>query len=390
VRSDPAVLFSDHNPSRFNGGEELVLREILLGLAARGWRCLLAYHRWGDLVPEYEAAGIVCRRFDLNPARLSEPWRFAASVAQQALWARREGVRLLHCNSYFRAAHTGAVKRLGGFPALCHFHLGPPEYLSRQYRWGLRRMDGFIAVSKWSGVEWSGALEMASEYFDVLHNPIDTARFRPDNGKRDSARSELEVADDCTVVGYCGRLVQDKGVGVLVQAMARLVHARGPIMLMIIGGDHQNVVLHGERLEPKLRELCAQLGVTEQVLFMGARADVDRWYNAMDILAVPTPFAEAFGLVVAEGLACGLPVVASRVGGIPEILSGPLEELLTPPNDVGALAAGLDRLIGDPERRMRLGRAGREIVERNFGVPAYLAKLEQLFERALMSPRSVA
>ncbi len=142
----PAILFSDHHPSSSNGGEELVLREILLGLAARGWRCLLAYHAWGDLVPEYEAAGIECRRFDLAPLRLGNPARFLASIARQALWARRRQVRLLHCNSYVRAAHGAAVEGFAGLPAVCHLHNPLPEYLSRQYRWGLRHLDRLVAV----------------------------------------------------------------------------------------------------------------------------------------------------------------------------------------------------------------------------------------------------
>jgi glycosyltransferase involved in cell wall biosynthesis len=383
-----AVVFSDRNPSRSNGGEELVLREALLGLAARGWRCLLAYHEWGDLIPEYEAAGIGCRRFDLTAVRLQNPWRFASSVTQQVLWARRQGVGLYHCNSYFRAAHAAAVKHLGGVPAICHFHIPPPEYLSRQYRWGLKQLDEFVAVSRCTAAEWSQALSVPQERVAVLHNPIDTTRFRPDPDARKSARGELGVADDCIVIGFCGRLIEEKGPDVLIRAAARLVAQHQPIKLLILGSDAQNIILHGRPFEPTLRRLARELGIADRVNFLGGRHDVERWYNAADLMTAPSLFSDSFGLVVAEALACGRPVIASRIGGIPEIMSGPLDEFLVPPNDIDALAVALHRLISDPERRAQVGRIGQEIVAKNFGVGLFLDRLEQIFTRTLTSDQS--
>jgi glycosyltransferase involved in cell wall biosynthesis len=349
---------------------------------------LLAYHDWGDLVPEYQAAGVECRQFDLTQARLDSPWRFASSVARQVLWARRERVELYHCNSYFRAAHVAAVKRLGGFPAICHFHIPSPDYLSRQYRWGLQQLEGLIAVSARTASEWSRTLQVPTGRIDVLHNPIDTARFRPDAAARKSTRDELGVDDDCIVIGYCGRLIREKGVDILLRAVASLVADKRPVKLIVLGSDGQNVVLYGEPLEPKLKSLAHELGIAGAVAFLGARPDVERWYNAMDVVVAPSVYSEPFGLVVAEALACGRPVIASRIGGIPEIMTGPLDEFLVPPNDVAALAAALRRLIGDPQRRAQAGRIGRDVVENNFGVALFLDRLERIFVRTLMPERS--
>lgn len=384
--TSPAILFSDYQPSRFNGGEELVLRTAILGLAARGRRCLLAYHKWGDLVPEYEAAGIQCRQFDLSPIRATSPGAFLKSIAGQAIWARREGVGLLHCNSYFRAAHARAVKSLGGFPSICQFHLPAPPYLSRQYRWGLRRLDGYIAVSACTAAEWSRALGAPRGRIEVLYNPIDTNRFWPDDKARASARREIGANDDCLLLGYCGRLVEEKGVDVLIRATARLVADHRNVRLVVLGNDAQNVTLHGEPLKPKLKALARQLGLADHVDFLDARQDVERWYNAIDVLVAPSVYAEPFGLVIAEALACGRPAVATRIGGIPEILTAPLDELLVPPGDEKTLATVLRRLIDDPQRRTQLGRLGREIVQRKFLVSLFLDGLEQIYERAMTFP----
>ena len=372
----PVTLFSDHNPSRYQGGEELVLRNTLLGLAARGWRCLLAYHEWGDLVPEYEAAGIACRQFDLTPARVNHPLTFLGSVTGQALWARSQGVRLLHCNSYFRAAHAAAIRSLGGFPAICHLHNPPPDYLSRQYRWGLQRLDGFIAVSDQTAAEWSRALHIPRAHWSVLHNGIDLNRFRPDSHARQSARSEIDAAPSTAIIGYCGRLIRDKGIDVLLRAVAKLTGL--DVRVVVLGSDAQNVRLYGARLEPELKELAAQLGLADRTIFLGARHDVERWYNAFDILAVPSVYSDPLPLAVVEGLACGVAVVASRIGGIPELLGGPLGELLVPSRDEVALAATLRRLIDDPKRRVELGSLGRSVAEREFGMSRFLDGIEAI------------
>lgn len=384
----PKILFNDHNPSRSNGGEELVLRQSLLGLAARGWRCLLAYHQWGDLIPEYEAAGIECRQFDLAQARLDYPWRFAGSVARQARWARRERVGLYHCNSYFRAAHAAAVKRIGGFPAICHFHIPPPGYLSRQYRWGLQQFDGFIGVSSCTADEWRQTLRASADRIEVVYNPVDTMRFRPDPEAGISARRELGIDDACFVIGYCGRLIREKGVEVLLRAVARLAAEKHRLKLIILGSDAQNILLHGAPLAPALGQLAQELGIAEVVTFLGVRPDVERWYNAMDVVVAPSIVSEGFGLVVAEALAAGRPVIASRIGGIPEIMRGPLDELLVPPHDADALAAALRRLIDDPQRRAEIGKIGRDIVEKNFGAPLFLDRLEQIFWRTLATQKN--
>lgn len=377
------VLFNDLHPSRCNGGEEQVLRQVILGLAARGWRCLLAYQDWGDLIPEYQVAGIECRQFSLEAGRLVAPGPFVKSIAQQVFWARRERVRLLHCNSYNRASMTAVAKILSGVPAICHLHLEPPEYLSRQYRWGLNQLERFIAVSAWSAAVWSQTLGLPRERFAVLHNAIDTSRFRPDDDARATARQKIGAGPDCFVIGYCGRIVRGKGVDLLVRAVAPLANKNPAIKLLVIGSDAQNILHYREPLVPMLKELAGQLGIAHNVTFLGARTDVERWYNAMDVLVVPAIAAEPFGLVVAEALACGLPAIASRVGGIPEVLNGALDELLVPPNDVDALIAALQRMIDDPERRSRFGALGRDAVKKNLAIPPYLDRLGQLLQGML-------
>ena len=380
MNSRRAILFNDWHPSHLNGGEEQVLRQVMLGLAGRGWRCLLAYHEWGDFIPEYEAAGMECRQFDLSAARPKAPARLLKSALSQLTWARRERVGLLYCNSYARAPVTAIAKMIGSLPAVCHLHLEPPSYLSRQYRWGLGRIGRFIAVSDWSAAQWTAELGLPAKQFAALHNPIDTSRFRPDADARAAARQELGLDSDDFVIGYCGRLVRGKGVDVLVRAAAPLMRRDSAVKLLIIGSDAQNILHYDEPVVPVIKALAVELGIADQVTFLGVRPDVERWYNAMDTLVAPVTDVEPFCLVVAEALACGRPAIASRLGGIPEILQGSLSELMVPPSDVDALAGALQRMLEDTPRRDRLGTLGRRFVQANFALQPYLDRLEHLVE----------
>jgi glycosyltransferase involved in cell wall biosynthesis len=139
------------------------------------------------------------------------------------------------------------------------------------------------------------------------------------------------------------------------------------IKLLVVGQDYPP----GNNHTNELRELAAELGVSKHVVFTGLRSDVPRLMAAADILAMPS-FEEPFGLVYAEAMAMKKPVVAFDNGGTPEVVEHEKSGLLSPQDDVPALAANLRRLVNDPELRRRMGEYGRQRVEARF-VPERLA-----------------
>lgn len=184
----------------------------------------------------------------------------------------------------------------------------------------------------------------------VLYNPIDVERFRPDPGLREASRRRFGFAPNDVVVGFAGRFERQKGVYVLASAlesvMTRCPNARA---LWVGGGE----------VGP---EIDAQLAASPH----GGRHVRQPWTNdivgcfaAMDVLAFPPIRRESFGRVSAEAQACGLPVVASRVGGIPETLRENVSGVLVAPGDVAALADALASLVSNAGDRARMGAAGR-------------------------------
>lgn len=159
-----------------------------------------------------------------------------------------------------------------------------------------------------------------------------------------------QFGDGRVNIVFVGRLEERKGVPILLEAYRRLVADGEPVRLIIAGGGPD---------EPAHRAFVAAHGL--DVVFTGRFPDSDkaRWYREADIVAAPSPFGESFGMVLVEAMANGKPVVAARNTGYRTVLTGPGAEFLVAPGDPGALAAGLRRLVRDPELRARLGAWGR-------------------------------
>ncbi|MBW3615589.1 MAG: glycosyltransferase family 4 protein [Actinobacteria bacterium] len=177
------------------------------------------------------------------------------------------------------------------------------------------------------------------------------------------------------VVGYVGRLTRQKGVDVLIAAMA--------------GEDGYELVVAGDGPErARLEALATNHAVSAAFLGAVSQDALATLYRRVDVLVVPSrPAAvlEQFGRVVVEGMASGVPVVASALGGLPEVLGE--AGVLVPPDDVEALAAALRSLAADPERARRLGRLGRQRAQR-FSWPEIAAAHRELYEKVLCDSTS--
>ncbi len=193
----------------------------------------------------------------------------------------------------------------------------------------------------------------------VLPNPIDTVRFRPDPVARAARRAELGVADE-VLVGFVGRIEEQKGVHTLLPALEAAMDRCESVRALFVG--------HGE--DEGL--LDAALGASRHARRFARRPwtteieDLAAYYAAMDVLAVPSTGPEVFGRVSAEAQACGVPVLASTVGGVPESIVPDATGLLVPPRDVEAWTQAVLALSGDAALRRRLGDAGRTFVVRRF------------------------
>ena len=182
-------------------------------------------------------------------------------------------------------------------------------------------------------------------------------------------RSALGLAGGDQVVLFTGRLERLKGVETLVRAVAAMIDGNPDrrLRLLVLGEDsgngvHESAGYGGER--GRLEALAAELGVSDRVFFLGkvAHDELPAYYSLADVCAVPS-YSESFGLVALEAQACGTPVVASRVGGLRQIVLDGITGYTIPEHDPPAYAAALTRVLDDDALRRTLGAAGRRLAE---------------------------
>jgi glycosyltransferase involved in cell wall biosynthesis len=360
------------------GGIERVHYEINKSLAARGHAIDLLYESDGDLTDDWRSftrtrvkvTGLRSDVLSMPGARsLGSALRLGCSTNPDVVYACRH-IQLLHAQ---------AAGRFGRAPVICHVHTPPPrDQITRRHLLWLNRTTRFIFVSDFTAAQWVQA-GLRRDLVEVIRNGIDTDEFRaPDEAIRERVRAELGIPEHAYVVLYLGRFVREKGIHVLLQAWRVLRVKPDEGRLVLLGGSFEEAA--SARTRSFLRELRA-LWDPRTTLWVPHRPNVVPMLWAADVVVVPSIWPDPFPLAVLEALACERPVVASMIGGIPEMLTGGLTSNLVNPGDVDSLAARLRALQGWQQHDPVLGQACRQHVLAHFSLATMVDNLESTIER---------
>jgi glycosyltransferase involved in cell wall biosynthesis len=221
-------------------------------------------------------------------------------------------------------------------------------------------IDRRIAVSRFVADSARDHEFVTEDQLTVIENGIELSRFSAADGA--SLRAELRAGDGRKVVACVSRLAPEKGIDVLIRAMARV----GRDALLILAGDGSELA--------SCRALAVALGLGDHVRFLGLRDDVERVYAAADVVVMPSLWDEAFGLVVVEAMAAARPVVVTASGAMPEMVAGG-RGVVVPKRDEVALAGAIGRLLDDEAARARMGQAGRAFAVERFGLPVWVERV---------------
>jgi L-malate glycosyltransferase len=306
-------------------------------------------------VEQYSRAGLEVEALDLGQFRLGTlrnlarlirqhrieivHWNFYHPVFNGYLWALAvlsPGVEHYLTDHNSRPAAGAGPARRGRLKACL------VRVLMRRYRKTLCISDFVLAQAR----------SMAGSQVGRLHHFINTDRFRPDPSVLSQVRQVQGVGEGFVAISVA-YLIKDKGIDVAVKSLAQLPEAA---VLWVVGeGPEQG----------NLAVLAQDLGLGNRVRFFGPQRNVEPFIQAADCALCPSVWAEAAGLVNLEALACGLPVVASRIGGIPEFVDDGHTGFLFTPGDHRELADRIRRLCDDPELRHRMGQKARlDAIER--------------------------
>ena len=233
-----------------------------------------------------------------------------------------------------------------------------------------------IALTPEEGKDYLNLGVAKSKNISVIHSGVDLNCFKRSTTKSNPKRNELAIPPDSLVVGYVGWLIPIKGVTYLVDAMAEVLQRHPNSLLVLVGkGDEK-----GEE-EVKLSKQVENLGIVDNVRFLGWRPDVNEIMGCFDIFVLPS-LNEGMGRVLVEAMSAGLPIVASRVGGIPDLVKHGENGLLVPPADAGALERAISDLLSDKPRRKRMGETGKKMC-RPYSVEAMVEKIDNLYSTLL-------
>jgi glycosyltransferase involved in cell wall biosynthesis len=342
-----------HSSANNLAGSEMVLLKIIDRLDRR-FEPLVILPERGPFLDCLRAEGIPTRVVGLGPGVLLNPLSRVRCILNFYLAARQERPALIHTSSVTPVQYAWPAARILDVPLVCHVQAPYDEQTLRGSR--TVEADRIVLVSRYLGDHFrfdsrlEGKLQVI--YSGIQIPSVDRAEARA------QIATELGLSAGVPLVGMVGQVIRRKGIDVLFRAVRSLAVELPELRVLVVGNEATD---HGD----ELKRLASELGIEQQVVWVGFRDDVPRFMAAVDVLAVPSR-SEALGLVAAEALAAGTPVVASRVGGLVEVVEHDQTGYLVEVEDHEGLADHLARLLGDPTLRAEMGRRGRSRIEEIF------------------------
>jgi glycosyltransferase involved in cell wall biosynthesis len=279
----------------------------------------------------------------------------------------------IHAHGYAAANYARLAAWRTGIPAIIHEHAILPF---RPHQWIadllLRNLTTrAIAISKAVASFLVRGRSVPKDRVSIVHNGIDLSRFAEARSVAPiQARQRLGLPESGILVGAAARFRSEKGIDVLIDAFARLA-PRHPDWTLVLAGE-------GPERENLQRQAAP---LQKQILFLGFLDDVALFMRAIDLLVVPSR-QEGFSYAAMEAMAAAVPVIASNVGGIPEIVRPDLSGVLVPPEDPDALANAMESLLGDPATQASLVEKASESIA-PFSIETYADRVVALYREAL-------
>lgn len=348
------------------GGLERVV-ETLACKASVGFDVeVLCLSQGGPVADDLAAAGIRVHGLALRDYYPRSVLRGARALVSAA-------PDVVHTHGHFAGVVGRLAARLVGLRAVVH-HLHTADSTLKPRHLRLERLLGrmtrrVVCCSAAVARHAREVLGLPESLLEVVFNGIEAA---PGISREEARR--LLGGPHAPIVGCVGSLTPHKGQAVLLRAFAALREPLRSSSLVLIGeGPERQAIEH----------LGTELGITSRLRLLGERADVRRLLPGFDLLAAPSIGREGLGVAVLEGMDAGLPVVASRVGGLPEQVIDGRTGRLVPENDPDALAAAMSEVLSLPDHGAALGAEGQRQVEARFRAARMVRRIESIYEVAL-------
>ncbi len=361
-----AVLHIANYPDRVGGGEESLLG-LVQGLHSQGYRVQVLVPGEGDLVPalRHLRVPLTIQRFPCV-----RPWTLRPMVlAIRALrrLVQETGIDVIHAHGSRGALYAGLAMRGRSVPLVWHVRV------ARRDPWLdplLTRLASAIVVNSRATAGRFTGWSRRSGKMQIVYNGVDLERFSEIKGGSVDRR-RLGVSTETKLVAYVGRVEEAKGVDLLLQAAELVARSIADVRFLIVGDGPQR---------PPLEAWCRRRSLP--VTFLGRRSDVPEFLSLCGAVVLPSRH-EGFGRILIEAMAAGVPVVATAVGGVPEVCESGKTGLLVPPEDPAAMAeAIIDTLTNESATRARVAQA-RADVRARFSLDQHVVSMMRLYDSLL-------
>lgn len=302
-------------------------------------------------------------------------------ISNLASLIKTEGFHIVHTHGV-RANLIGrvAAKLAGGTHVVTtvhsvlafDYHRWADRWINRICETGTRGItERFITVCDMLAAQLAREGVPEEKIFTV-HNGLELEKYSPDVSG-EPIRQEFGITQDKIVMGIVARLHPVKGHTYLLDALAKAVKNEPNLLLLIVGTGPDRAML---------KERCRELALDQNVIFTGFRKDIPQMLAALDFLVLPS-LSEGLSLTIMEGMAMHKPVLATAVGGTPEIITHEVDGYLVPPADAGALAEGILQMAGNLQEVRDMGLAARKTIEERFTAALMAEKTTGIYRNLL-------
>ncbi len=349
------------------GGLEKILTAIVLNLNKEKYNVSVWCLREGG----FFADALIKEGIDVKILHISTS-RNPLSIYKLYKLLKNRKFDIIHTHAY-SAGTIGRISAfLAGIPVIISHNHSVYDYYNWYYHFVERLLsfitDRVICISDMVNRFAKETQRINPNKLVTIHNGIDNIRIVSGKGTSD-LRKELGIPINHSIICIIAHMEEHKGLKYLLKSASLLLESKSNISFLLVGDG----ALTGE-----LKKLCIYLKIEKNVIFAGERSDIPEILSLTDIFVLPS-LREGLGLAILEAMACGKPVIATNVGGIPEIVKNGVSGILVSPGDPEALQTAIKELLDDKEMQKKMGYEGKKICEMNFNSGTMVDKVEELY-----------
>ncbi len=349
---------------------------------------LACLRRWGAFLEEIEASGLALTEYPIDRLyggrALRQQLRFGRDL-------RRCRIQVVHTYNFYPTIFAVPVARMVGVPRIVVSIRDTGVYLSpwqRRVQRAVCRLADRITANAEAVREWLVADGYDARRISVIRNGLDVTRFATPRA-HDGLRRELGLPAGAPIVAALSRLQPMKGLEDFLEASALVARRVPSARFLVVGDNHvarDGVVVPEVEYRRRLEARARGLGIAERVVFAGLRRDVPEVLAEVSVSVLPS-LSEGLSNVLLESMAAGVPVVATRVGGNPEVVDDGRTGLLVPPREPAALAGAICTILENSRLADGFGAAGRRRVTEHFSNERMTGETERLYLGLLATAR---